>query len=366
MRSLTIPVLLGAMMLVSSGSAAAFEVFPGDKAYTVGLSQEDLVLHRMSDEFYTESWYFMARLDDGRQIFFHYGFSNAGFGSFTGAIEATVIDPDGEVHFEKTQVDSDDVSYEEDRLAIDFDDGRFTLTGEPGQYRFTGKGEEIAFDLEVSAVAPGVKLGDGKTYFGDDRSQFYALAILTSKGRISGELTVDGEASTVEGFAYGDHSWQNYPAHKMADRLYSMRGFSEDDSVAFLVFAHPDGGLIPALVVTKGEEVVLATHELKLKETEHETDPEKTEYQVPQKILLRSDAEGATFRGIIELGDRIQRQDAVSEFSFVERTLIKMFVAQPILYRYENDYRLEIKADDGSVAAVEGDGVVEAMILRAD
>lgn len=362
LRALLSTVVLSATVLYGA-RAMAIDVFPGKEPAQIGLSNDDLILHRMSDEFYAESWYFMSRLQDGSQIFIHYGISNAGFGAFTGAIEATVVDVDGTVHFEKTTVKKDKIKYKEDVLNIDFD-GDHTIVGDVNRFQITSHGEEIAFELTVTPIVPGLKFGDGATWFDDSRKEFYNLAILTPKGQMEGTVTVEGQKRQIKGYAYGDHSWQNYPAHKMADRLFSMRGFSAESSAAFLVFATAKF-TIPTLVLTEGKNVVLATTAVDVVEGKHTQDEQIKKYQVPGELTLRNRKGGPEFSGKIAFDKRLMRQDPTDEFSFLERTAIKLFVAKPILYRHDNSFEFTVGGGDAP-KTIQGKGVTETMILRAD
>ncbi len=348
---------------VAPAAAAPVSVFAADPAVRIGLAPADLTINPMDDEFYTEAWYMMSRLTDGRQIFLHFGITNAGPGSFMGAIESTVIDTDGRIHFDKTQLSAKEIKYEKDRLKVDFG-GKHLVEGTPDRFVFRSQGEKIGFDLSFVPEAPGVVLGGGKTAFDAEAKEFYELRILSPRAKVAGTLTVDGKTSQVEGLGYGDHSWQNYPPHKMADRLFSLRSFGAEEAMSLLVFVAPGGTLIPSLVVAKGQEIVLATHKIELAQSDFVDDDEIKAYKVPTKLALKGAAGGPDLRGQVKFGKRLQRQDAVKDFNFFQRTLIKMFVAKPILYRYDADFVLEWKSGDGNVAASRGSGIAEAMILR--
>lgn len=344
-------------------AAAPVSVFAGQPPVRVGLTAADLVINPMSDEFYTESWYMMSRLADGRQIFLHFGITNAGPGSFMGAIEATVIDRDGRIHFDKTQLSRKDIQYETARLKVDFG-GKHLVEGSPERFTFRSQGEKIGFDLSFVPEAPGVVLGGGRTAFDAKAAEFYELRILSPRAKVGGTLTVEGKTTPVEGWGYGDHAWQNYPPHKMADRLFSLRSFGAEDAMSLLVFVAPGGTLIPSLVVARGKDIALATHKIELGQSEFVADDEIKAYQVPTRLALKHAAGGPELRGAVRFGKRVQRQDAVQDFNVFQRTLIKMFVAKPILYRYDADYTLEWKGADGAVGTSRGGGIVEAMILR--
>ncbi len=364
MKPLLTFVLFGAISMLFPKPAAAetIDVFPGQSP-TSALTTDDLQVHRMSEEFYTEAWYFMAELDDGSHIFAHFGISNAGMGDFSGAVEITIIDADGTIHFDKTQVKSKYMEYTEGKLDVRFGEDH-SVSGDLNSFTFKSKGEEVTINLTVKAVIPGLKFGDGKTWFGEAKEEFYALSILTPRGTISGTIDVAGATRNVTGHAYSDHAWQNYPAHNMADRLFSMRSFDDDKSATFLVFVTPDKTLIPTAVVTEGNAVTLASHQFEISESDATADEKHDNYMIPGKISFKSTG-GTPFNGEITMTKRLQRQDAVAEFNFFERTMIKMFVARPMLYRFLNDWTVNI--GEGEAARTVGSkGVSEVMILRAD
>ena len=341
----------------------AIQVFPGKEPATLGLKNDDIILHRMSDEFYAEAWYFMSRMQDGSEIFIHYGISNAGFGSFTGAIEATFIDKDGTVHFEKTTVKKDKIKYKEDVLDIDFA-GDHKISGDVNRFHIVSDGDKISFDLTVTPIVPGLKFGDGSTWFDDNKKEFYNLAILTPKGHMEGTVKIKGEKREIKGYAYADHSWQNFPAHKMADRLFSMRGFDGDSSASFLIFATKKFS-IPTLVLTEGKSVILATTAIDIVESKHTADEKIKKYQIPGEIRIKSREGTQPVEGTITFGKRTMRQDPITEFGFLERTAIKMFVAKPILYRHDNTYEFQLGGGDAP-KTIKGEGIVETMILRVE
>lgn len=362
-RFLSTIVLSATVLAGVNVRANQVQVFPGKELAKIGLTTEDLKLHRMSDEFYAEAWYFMARLQNGAQIFIHYGISNAGLGAFTGAIEATFIDKNGVMTFEKTTVKKDKIKYSETALDISFD-GDHTIKGDPSRYHATSHGEKISFDVTVTPIVPGLRFGDGTTWFDDKKKEFYSYAILTPKGQMEGTVTVKGEKMAIKGYAFGDHSWQNFPAHKMADRLFSMRGFDNDASASFLIFATKNFS-IPMLVLTEGNKVVLASNQIEIVEGKFTADEQIKKYQIPGEIKIRGKGDAQGLVGTLNFGKRLMRQDPTEEFSFLERTAIKMFVAKPILYRHDNAYEFTLPNGDAP-KVIKGNGVTETMILRVD
>jgi hypothetical protein len=287
-------------------------------------------------------------------LFLHYGVSNAGLGNFNGAVEHTVILPDGRVIFDKAQIAPEKIRYSKNALEIRFGN-EILIKGDGTQFRLISRIGKIAYDLLVTAEVSGLKFGEGKTLFPKSK-QFYALAILTPRAKVGGMLRIEGKEEQKSGLGYMDHAWQNYPAHKMANRLYSFRSFDPEEGIAFLTFFFPGGGEIPTFIAFRRGEVVFAEKTIQTAEEELSLQEEKPRYHLPRSLKIHFPS-GVT--GEIRLGKRLMRQDATEDFNLFERTLIKMFVADPVLYRFEGTYEL-YRGEE----VWRGKGVMEAVVLR--
>src|SRR5690606_16730325 len=92
-------------------------------------------------------------------------------------------------------------------------------------------------ELELTATPQIGGIKPSRTVFPDNT--YYELHVAAPRAAVQGTLKLDGKTIPVKGSGYLDHSVQNFPAHKMADRLYSFRGYSETDGVNLLTFSLP-------------------------------------------------------------------------------------------------------------------------------
>jgi hypothetical protein len=363
MTTVSPPIAFLALCLVCVAMPALpreIEVFPGEPPVTYGLGLDELLVHPMSGEGSAEAWYLMARLDDGSDVFVTFGISNLGIGDSHGIVDVTVIEAGGDVHHERSRVRGKRMAHSPDRLEIRFGD-RHSLTGDGRRLRLRSRGETIGFDLRVEALVTGLRFGDGKSWLDARRRRYYALAILTPKGKVTGSLRTGGSNREVSGHAYADHAWHNVPAHKLARRVVSMRGFTERTSVALLAFETPEGPIIPTLVVTEGRATVLATHRLAV-ESENLRQGAPTRGPNAGRITLRS-AGTPSVTGVITLGELRQRREARTDATFLERIAIRMLAGRPSISRFESTWSLRV-GSGATARTFEGGGVTEIVDVR--
>lgn len=354
----TVLMALPLFLSLVTGAAAkkAVQVYAGPWGEVV---ETDLAVHPMKDESYTESWFLMVQGEGDLLLFVHFGISNLQpLSDFDGAIETTVLH-NGKTTFVKDNFKKSRVKYKDGKLDLAI--GKNTIKQVDGAIQMYVTQSGVELQLTATPQVGGIK--PSPTVFPDKRT--YELHVAAPRATIQGTLKLDGKTVPVKGVGYLDHSVQNYPAHKMADRLYSFRGFSETDGVNLLSFTLPKdlGGVeMPALVLLKDNEVVARSTSVKMtgESTERDSD---NKYTYPTVWTLEATDGEKAIKGTIKLDKRVQRQNAADDFNFFERTLIKTFVANPMLYRHLGDFAFEITGGEQPVT-VGGQGVAEVLILR--
>lgn len=318
----------------------------------------DLAVHPLKDEGYTESWFFMVQGQGNLWLFIHYGISNLEpLSDFNGAIETTVID-DGKVTFVKDKLDAKQIRYQQGHpdLAI----GKNTLKPSGNGWALHIEQSGVSLDLTVKPTTPSAK--PGRTVY--PNGTYYVVDFAAPRAEVNGTLKLGSKTITVTGSGYFDHSVQNYPAHKMADELYSFRGFSDDAGLNYLMFKTPSklgGAQMPALILMRGNKILARTTAVKMTGSHMQRDKDN-DYQYPGRWNFEAKDGEVPITGTITLGKRLQEQNAADDFNVFERTLIKTFVANPMLYRHEGTFQFTIGGTNP--ATLSGTGVAEIVILR--
>jgi hypothetical protein len=353
MQKLVLAAVLVALTASLGLAAKALKVYDGPWR---DVADADLAVHPLKEEAYTESWFFMVQGEDDLWLFVHYGISNLQpMSDFDGVIETTVIHK-GKVTFVKDNLKKDKVKYAAG--ALDLTLGTNTLKGGGGAYAVNVNQAGLKLDLQVKTVVPGVK--PSPTRYPD--GEYYAVDFAAPRAEVSGSLTLGGKAVVVKGAGYFDHSVQNFPAHKMADRLFSFRGYSADGGLNVLTFQTPSaiGGVdMPALVVMKGDKVLAKSTSLKITGTKPLADDDN-DYHYPSVLQLEAKDGATPISGTITLAAKpLMMQNAADDFNFFERSLIKVFVANPMLYRHTGTFSVSVGGE-----TVTGTGIAEVVILR--
>ncbi len=313
----------------------------------------------LKPEGYTESWYAMVQAPDDLWIFLHFGLSNLEpMSDFDGAVETTVL-YQGKDHFVKTKTGRGNVKHDEGKLDLTI--GKNSIKAVDGAWKIAlnqeGDDDKIKLDLTLTPVVAAIK--PGKTIYPD--GEFYKVDFIP-RARAEGKLVLNGKTIPVSGPAYADHSLQDYPAHKMAERLYSFRGYAGEYGVSFLDFHTPKhlGKVrMPTLVLSKGDEVVARTTNVQMAGDKIIEDDDN-DYTYPTEWTFEALDGERKITGKISLGKQVQKQNATDDFNFFERALIKTFVANPVIYRHVGDFSFAV---DGTSTTMAGKGIAEVVIL---
>lgn len=345
------------LLAATAGTAYAAKLKVYEGAWSE-VTESDLAVHPLKDEAYTESWFFMVKGDDGTWLFVHYGISNLQpMSDFDGVIETTII-YQNKVTFVKDNIKKANVKYAQQGLDLAI--GKNTLKASAGTYQVKIEQEGVSLTLDVKPTVAGIK--PARTVY--PKGEYYELDIAAPRAAVTGTLNLKGKTIAVKGDGYFDHSLQNFPAHKMADRLYSFRGFKGEDGLNLLTFTVPKdlGGVdMPALVITKGDKVIAKSTSVTISGSKYAED-EDNDYSYPTEWNIDAKDGETPISGSITLKTKVMEQNAADDFSFFERTLIKAFVANPMLYRYVGTFDLTIGGK--APAKVQGEGVAEVVILR--
>jgi hypothetical protein len=351
-----LPLVLGLLIAASTAAAGGkLQIYPG--AWSP-VTPADLATHPLKPEAYTESWFFMVQGADGLWLFLHFGISNMQpLSDFDGALETTVI-RNGAVTFVKDNIGKKQVRHS--TTTLDLALGKSTLKAVPEGYVLHVEQKGVTVDLVVKPLVAGVK--PGRSIY--PNGEFYQLDLAAPRASVSGSLVLDGKTLPVAGQGYFDHSLQDYPAHKMADRLYSFRGFSAEGGVNYLNFVTPKGlggEDMPALLVLKGNEVAARLTSMRMTGAADLSD-KSNDYTYPSKWSFEGRDGENPVSGTIVLGKKLQEQNAADDFNVFERTLIKAFVANPMLYRHAGTFDFTVGGK--TPVHVTGEGVAEIVVLR--
>ena len=163
-----------------------------------------------------EWWYFDANLADGRALAVAFFIEpDAANGRFAYRTRLNLTRPDGPPLKGEQRTDGDAaISTERPDVRI----GAAWLQGDLDTYRVVvdpGNHQGLGLDATIQRTIPGRVAPTGTDIFlGDERGLGWVNAV--PRGTLVGTLTVDGQATGVQGIAYHDHNWGRQTQGSMA------------------------------------------------------------------------------------------------------------------------------------------------------
>ncbi|MFC1888903.1 hypothetical protein ACFL4G_04015 [Thermodesulfobacteriota bacterium] len=305
---------------------------PGD--LNAGLDASEYFFHPREEECASESWFFMAHLNDDIVVFGFFGITNLGIGDRSADANVSVSMAGGRSWFARSKVKSGEVSAATDVLDIKLGVNRFW--GSFPEFRITFDEGKIGLDLTYTCELPGWKPGSGKVILDKDSEKFYSICVPATRAKVTGSVTLEGRSTDVSGYGYSDHGLVTVYPHVYSEHWLSLRSFDAEHTVNFLQFTTPEEyGHRQARWILVGDagRILLATtdFELEPRDTVHD---QRWGDSWPGTIAFKA-ADGArvSVEGTVTVGTVLERLDFLSKLSFLERTIASFF-ARSLIYRF--------------------------------
>ncbi|CAH1757414.1 15221_t:CDS:2 [Entrophospora sp. SA101] len=175
----------------------------------------------------------------------------------------------------------------EDRCSASADNMSIELNPEHNKYKVSLQHEqELIVSFEFERVDRGYKIGEGKTYFGVDRSSGFVEHKFWPKGIVNGTFVVDGRKFDVSGTGLFVHAIQGMRPHLIASKWNFINFQSDISSLSMCEFeATPYYGGVKvnqgSLMLNDKLIGVSIDNKAEFVETELDLD---TGYNIPKKI----------------------------------------------------------------------------------
>ena len=302
-----------------------------------GLDETEYAFHPRDEECASESWFFMAHLNDDLVVFGFFGITNLGIGDRNADANVSVSMADGRTWFARSKVKSGEVSTATDALDIQFGGNRFQ--GSFPEFRITFDEGDVGLDLTYTCELPGWKPGSGKVILDNDPEKFYSICVPATRAKVTGRVTLKGKSIDVSGYGYSDHGLVTVYPHVYSEHWLSLRSFDAEHTVNFLQFTTPEKyGHRQARWILVGDagRILLATTDFELEPRDMVRDP-RWDDSWPGTIAFKAaDGDRVSVEGTVTVGSVIERLDFLSKLSFLERTIASFF-ARSLIYRFPSE-----------------------------
>ena len=167
-----------------------------------------------------EWWYFDSKLDDGSVVVSYFWKLKAIKDVYY--VGVNYNKPDGTEYKKIKFFKKKDISLSKEMCDVSYGDNLFK--GDLKKYHikinpddFDGFGFDVVLESTIAPYRP----QDGIINAGDD---FFAWFAAVPNGKVSGNLTFEGDTFNVSGEGYHDHNWGNIPLQKLFSSWVWFRG----------------------------------------------------------------------------------------------------------------------------------------------
>jgi hypothetical protein len=332
------------------------------------LSLEDLNPHPLDVFWYTESYFFIAILEDGHIAYVNLVLSNMGLKKHQPALTFTIITPELERLTTEAEYAPEDVEQAGDRFCIRIRENLLEGTSRDMHLKLFQQG--LGMDLKFRGSFAGYKLGQGKAYFGKNRETFFYIDYPAPRPQVTGTLTIHGRTLEVQGWGYVDHCYYNANTMDFEDVWHNFKFYSARYSVILTSFTTPErfGGQSVSLAsILDDEKVLCATTDVTVIEKDHRLDP-AGEKSYPHTLELEFKCPNLRARTCFDSSHVVEKMDVLEKLNKGAATralkyLINTFITQPFYYRAENPAVIEMTAD-GKTEKISGQAVSEVIFVR--
>lgn len=340
--------------------ADGYSAFGAPEAEAV--SPSEVFFHPLKDFSYTESWFFLAKLDQGYILYATVFITNMGLSKFSPGVEFSLFTPDGRRLAVKKEYTNSDVHALTDAYSVRV--GKNAVGGGHPAYSLHLEENDVVIDLSFRSLHPMWRMGDGTIYFGEGRKKYWRFVVPCPGGTVSGRIEAEGKKIDVTGSGYHDHSLLTIPASSFSKEWHNIHIFGKNMTVNILdmVTSGKYGGRSLGFAAAFYHD---GSHRETRSYTVSPEDPVRDAeygYAYPMRIDFRISGPGCFMKGRLRGKKLLEKMDILSNLHPVSRAFVKTFIANPVYYRVLSEF--EIDGDSGGrITTLSGEAVYEIVFL---
>ncbi len=325
---------------------------------------KDWQRHPNKGKYFTESWTIAGRSHGGHIMYLNFLYSNIGVFAGSAAVNLAYRHPGKEgKHYV--------FEYKQSEWGEDPKIGRIGVGGnwmafKDGKAEVRIKEDDVTMALQLESWTKGAKLHTGKYMVGKDSwvKVFNPIPRATMKGKV----TIDGKSFYFEGDAFVDHWVQSLLATDYCHRMYTVRFFHEEYTVALLI-QEPQKkigkGRVVQVLVTDRNGIISFGAPLKLRAKKHKQDPKGHSYATTYNVEY-GEADGAVqLKGTFSKGKLWDRDAILDQLNAAQKQVVKWVAGNPVVYRLEGKANLTLTVD-GEVKELKGPALMESIVLSEE
>ncbi|CAG8517231.1 201_t:CDS:2 [Paraglomus brasilianum] len=242
-----------------------------------------------------------------------------------------------------------------DRRSATTDGMKIELNSECTKYTVSlVHANELLISFVFERVDRGFKIGEGKTFFGSDKSTGFVEHKFWPKGKVSGNVFINGKPFDLNGVGLFVHALQGMRPHLIATRWNFVDFHSDEVALSMVEFeTTPAYGSVKvnqgSLVVKDKLVGVSVKNAVEFLETELD---EETGYHIPREINYTWNGKALESEEAFRVNLKIRPQtlmdkiDVLNEIPYVIKKIVQAMVAKPYIYQWYNEATAEVIIGD--------------------
>ena len=230
------------------------------------------------NEFYSEWWSFIFRLEGGYKAYVQFLVSNMGPGDDKAAVSSEFRVPDQDTVKDRSDFQAGKWSSAKDKVELRF--GPNVLSGPLDGLKIHVENESFTADYVLTNLAPPWKPGSGKAQYGRSQGAYYQFQLLAPVARVEGTVTMadDGSVHKVKGLVHADHQVASIGMQDQARRWARFRCIGEKTTFVLASMETPEaygGTPIRFAALFQDGQVAFQSWDFDLQESDGWNDPQK-------------------------------------------------------------------------------------------
>ncbi|RJO65072.1 MAG: hypothetical protein C4523_16825 [Myxococcales bacterium] len=308
---------------------------------------------------YGESWFFLAKTDQGGVLFAMLSITNLGLRTFDTTCDIQFYPLKGDPLVYHKELKREDIKASTTQMDVKIGGAR--AWGGGMAYHFTLDEPEMKVSLDIDNVLPPYRFGDGSVKFYADKSAEWTLGLNVPKGRSKGQITAGGKTYDLAGYGYSDHGWTTVKLPSVIQKWYTLRIYDKKFGIVLhdLYLAKKFGSKQIRLGVF-GVDNQIAGGMRDFQYTPTKWRKHKAGYQIPTAFDVSFKAGDYAVTGTVAEVKFLDAVEVLAQVTFPVRIVIQAFYSNPYMYRYLGRYDLDVTDKAGQKEHISGVGLVEA------
>jgi hypothetical protein len=311
-----------------------------EAALNRGLPEKDFAFHPQNTTFCGESKFFLGQFESGHTVFANFLYAKAG-PIRKNVVNIAVVTPDKERYFFKEEFPDKEFITSTETCTIKA--GKNYTEGKHPDFKVHVEDKNLMIDMVFHNEVPQWRPGDGRVWF--DKERFYDICTQSSRAVVTGKLVLRGKETQLKGMGYCDHSYGNILSTDQASFWYSMRAFGKENQINYLEFVTPEkfgNTRVPWIMITDEKRMLYATTAVDMVPSDFVVD-EGSGYSYPMQMDLKVNDGTCELTAKMRPKELVERFDIFQDLNFALRTVAKMFISRPIIFRFMSDFDIEFK-----------------------